>query len=68
MTRFFTNTAGQKTPRNLANATATAATVPVSITRNSVEPLKKATSSCRASRRSTYWPPARGSMAGESSA
>ena len=42
---------GKKTPANLAKATATAAMVPVWITRNSVQPYRNPLSGPKASRR-----------------
>jgi hypothetical protein len=49
--RWDGETQGQRTPRNFAKATATAAMVPVWITRNSVHPYRKPTRGENASRR-----------------
>ena len=59
-------TPGKNTPRNLQNATPTAAIVPVWMTRNSVQPYKNPQSGPKASRRYTYWPPALGIIAASS--
>ena len=60
------DTAGTNTPRNRANATATAAMVPVWITRNSVHPYRKPGRCPSPSRRKTYCPPALGIAAASS--
>ncbi len=52
--------AGARTALNLAKAMATAAMVPVWITRKRVHPYRKPSIGPYASRRNTYWPPARG--------
>src|SRR5262249_44190366 len=58
--------AGTNTAVNFANPTATAAIVPVWMTVNSVHPYRKPNSGEIASRRYTYWPPARGNCAASS--
>ena len=55
--------AGKKTPKYLAYPTASAARVPVWMTVNNVQPYRKPVRSPYASRRKTYWPPARGRAA-----
>ena len=57
---------GNSTPRNLPTATATAAIVPVWITRNNVQPYRKPGNGPSDSRRKMYWPPARGNIAASS--
>src|SRR4029079_17735285 len=60
-TRYLSGeTVVAKTPRNLANAIATAAIVPVWTTRNNVQPYRNPIGEPNASRRKTYTPPARG--------
>ena len=58
--------AGQSTPRNLPNPTATAAMVPVWMIVKSVQPKRNPITGPMASFRNTYWPPARGNMAASS--
>src|SRR5262245_11880130 len=55
-----------KTPMKLANATATAAIVPVWITMKSDQPNRKPNEGPYASLRKTYCPPARGHIAASS--
>src|ERR1051325_10948326 len=55
-----------RTPVKFANATATAAIVPVWMIRNRPQPKRNPTGGPYASRRNTYWPPARGHMAANS--
>ena len=57
---------GRRTAVNFAKATATAAIVPVWMTRKSVQPYKNPTRGFHASRRYTYCPPARGIIAASS--
>src|ERR1043166_366719 len=57
---------GTSTPRKLAKATATAAMVPDWTTRNNAQPNRKPNDGPYASRRKTYWPPARGIIAASS--
>jgi hypothetical protein len=57
---------GTNTPANFANATPTAAIVPVCITRKKVHPNKNPYSGPNASRKYTYCPPARGIAAASS--
>jgi hypothetical protein len=56
----FEEMAGMRTPRYFANATATAAIVPVWITRRTAQPYRNPPMSPQASRRYTYCPPAFG--------
>src|SRR6202030_133573 len=58
--------AGANTPRYRANPIATAAIVPVWITRNNVQPYKNPHNGENASRRYTYCPPACGNIAASS--
>src|SRR5215203_3882924 len=55
-----------KTPVKFAKATATAAMVPVWIIRNRPQPKRNPIDGPYASRRKTYWPPARGHIAASS--
>src|SRR6266404_2117693 len=55
-----------RTPEKFAKATATAAIVPVWITKNSAQPKRKPIEGPKASRRKTYCPPARGHIAASS--
>ena len=64
--QWLEETEGKKTPRNLPNATPTAAMVPVWMTRNKVHPKRKPHMGPSASRRYTYWPPALGIIAASS--
>ena len=57
---------GTSTAVNRANATATAAIVPVWITVSIAQPKRKPASGPYASRKNTYCPPARGSIAASS--
>src|SRR5580704_8287268 len=66
ITHVFGEIAGNNTPRYRANPIATAAIVPVWITRNSVQPYKNPHSGENASRRYTYCPPACGKSAASS--
>ena len=60
--KFFTLKNGTSTPVNLAKATATAAMTPVWMTKNSVQPYRKAVSRPKASRKYTYCPPTFGNI------
>ena len=64
--QFVADIDGKNTPRNLPNATPTAAIVPVWITRYSVQPYRKPHSGPSDSRRYTYCPPACGIIAASS--
>src|SRR6267378_3901379 len=55
-----------RTPEKFAKATATAAIVPVWITKNRAQPKRNPIEGPKASRRKTYCPPARGHIAANS--
>src|SRR6266404_5686331 len=63
---LLSETRSVNTPMKLAKATATAAIVPVCTTKNSDQPKRKPVAAPKASRRKTYWPPARGIIAASS--
>src|SRR5258708_12682526 len=62
ITHVFGEMEGNNTPRYRENPMATAAIVPVWITRNSVQPYKNPHSGEYASRKYTYCPPACGNI------
>src|SRR5438132_5388881 len=63
---MLSETRSVSTPMKLAKATATAAIVPVCTTKNRDQPKRKPVAEPYASRRKTYWPPARGIIAASS--